>query len=104
MSSSDRDPKTEARMALLATELAAAVRRVMSKDLAGKVEDTAGGDVLYYKGRVDDRADKPIDLVLDDDGYVQVSFWTTTADPPAQVAATIEKILAAITAPLLTTR
>jgi len=98
MSYPDRDPRTEARMALLATEVAASVRRVMSEELAGKVEDTGGG-VLYYKGRVDDRAGKPIEFVLDDDGYVQVSFWTTTADPPAQVAATIEKILAAITAP-----
>jgi hypothetical protein len=99
MSPPDRDPKTEARMASLATELTAAVRRVMSADLHGKVEDTDGGDVLYYNGRVDDSAGKPIDLVLDDDGYVQVSFWTANDAPPTQVAATVEKILATITTP-----
>ena len=42
---------------------------------------------------------KDIDLTVDEDHYVQVSWWDDPGATPAQVVATISRSLAAITTP-----
>jgi hypothetical protein len=41
---------------------------------------------------------KPIDVTVDEDGYVQVSYWNVPGATPAQVVAVIAAVVAAITA------
>jgi flagellar basal body rod protein FlgF len=42
---------------------------------------------------------KDIDLTLDDDGYIAVSWWSPAGAAPAQVTALISRVLAAVTGP-----
>jgi hypothetical protein len=39
---------------------------------------------------------KPVDIIYDEDDYVQVSFWNPPSVTPAQAAATISRALTAI--------
>lgn len=42
---------------------------------------------------------REIDVIADDDGYVQVSWWVPPWATPGQVTASIGRVLAAITGP-----
>jgi len=41
---------------------------------------------------------KAIEVTVDEDGYVQVSYWNVPGATPAQVVAVIAAVVAAITA------
>ena len=42
---------------------------------------------------------KDIDLTIDDDGYIALSWWSPPGATPAQVTALISRVLAAVTGP-----
>jgi hypothetical protein len=89
MSARDPDPDTEAAMRATAAALAGA-------GLAAQVNQTQGAfDITASVGQP---GGKSIDVTVDEDGYVQVSYWNVAGAAPAQVAAVIAAVVAAITA------
>lgn len=81
------DPDAAARMHAIADALGAA-------GLDARVHDTRG--VLDVTARLGLPGGKPIEVIVDDDGYCQVSFWTPPGATPAQVTAAITAVVAAI--------
>jgi hypothetical protein len=81
---------TAKRMAAIAAGLHAA-------GLDARVHDTRG--VLDVTATLHRPGCKDIDLTVDEDHYVQVSYWDGPGATPAQVVATVSRALAAITAP-----
>jgi hypothetical protein len=82
-------PDTEARVHATAEALAGA-------GLAAKVNRTQGVfDITASSGQP---GGKSIDVTVDEDGYVQVSYWNPRGATPAQVVAGIAAVVAAITA------
>jgi hypothetical protein len=64
--------------------------------LAARVNQTQG--VFDITASVSQPGGKAIDVVMDEDGYVQVSYWNVPGATPAQVVAVIAAVVAAITA------
>jgi hypothetical protein len=58
------------------------------------VHNTHG--VLDITARLDQPAGKGVEVICDDDGYTQVSYWNPPDATPAQVTAIIAAVLAAI--------
>jgi hypothetical protein len=81
------DPQTVARMNAIAADLSVA-------GLDARVHDTRG--VLDVTASLGLPGGKPIEVIQDDDGYCQVSFWHPPGATPAQVTATITAVLAVI--------
>jgi hypothetical protein len=81
------DPDTVARMDAIAAGLAAA-------GLAARVHDTGG--VLDLAARLEQPGGRPVEVIVDDDGYTQVSYWNPPGAAPAQITATLTAVLAAI--------
>jgi hypothetical protein len=88
MSTPATDRGTAARMHAIAAALVAA-------DLTAQVHDTRG--VLDVTARLDLPGRTQIEVICDDDGYTQVSYWNSPDATAAQVTATIAAVLAAIT-------
>ena len=82
-------PDTEAAMHATAAALA-------EVGLAARVNQTQG--VLDITASVGQPGSKSIDVTVDDDGYVQVSYWNVPAAAPAQVVAVIAAVVAAVSA------
>ena len=80
-----------ARMAAIAAGLHAA-------GLDARVHDTRG--VLDVTAALHRPGSKAIDLTVDEDNYVQLSWWNPADATPGQVVATISRALTAITTPL----
>jgi hypothetical protein len=83
-------PQTAARMSEIAGDLAGA-------GLDARVHDTRG--VLDVAASLGEPGGKPIEVIVDDDGYTQVSYWNPPGATPAQVTAIITAVIAVITAP-----
>jgi uncharacterized membrane protein len=82
-------PDTEARIHATAAALAGA-------GLAARVNQTQGVfDITAGLAQPDGKA---IDVTVDEDGYVQVSYWNAPGATPAQVVAVITGVVGAITA------
>jgi len=84
------DPQTAARMSEIAGVLAGA-------GLDARVHDTRG--VLDVTASLGEPGARPIEVIIDDDGYAQVSYWNPPGAAPAQVTATITAVIAVITEP-----
>jgi hypothetical protein len=84
------DPLTVARMHVIASDLATA-------GLDAQVHDTCG--VLDVTASLGLPGGRPVEVIADDDGYCQVSFWHPPGVTPAQVTATITAVLAVIIGP-----
>jgi hypothetical protein len=82
-------PDTEARMQATAAALAGA-------GLAARVNQIQG--VLDITASVGQPGGKAIDVTVDEDGYVQVSYWNVPGATPAQMVSVIAAVVAAITA------
>jgi hypothetical protein len=82
-------PDTEARMRATAAALAGA-------GLAARVNQTQG--VFDITASVGQPGGKAVEVTVDEDGYVQVSYWNVPGAAPAQVVAVIAAVVAAITA------
>ena len=83
-------PQTAARMHAIADGLAAA-------GLDARVHDTRG--VLDVTASLGEPGGRSVEVIIDDDGYAQVSYWNPPGATPAQVTATITDVIAVITAP-----
>jgi hypothetical protein len=83
--------ETGRRMRALAAELTAA-------GLDTHLHDTHG--VLDIRATAHPTGSKPVEIIYDEDGYTQVSYWSEPAVAPAQVTAVISRVLAVITGPL----
>jgi hypothetical protein len=84
------DGQTAAWMRAIAAGLDAA-------GLDARVHDTCG--VLDVTATLHRPGCKEIDVVVDEDGYVELRYWSAPGDTPAQVTATIGRALAAIATP-----
>jgi hypothetical protein len=80
---------TARRMGAIATGLAAA-------GLAAAVHDTCG--VLDVTAELDRPGGKATEVILDEDGYVEIRYWNDPDAAPEQVTAVITAALAAIAA------
>jgi hypothetical protein len=86
---SPRVPGPEARMHATAAALAGV-------GLAAQVNQTQG--VFDITASVGQPGGKAVEVTVDEDGYVQVSYWNVPGAAPAQVVAVIAAVVAAITA------
>jgi hypothetical protein len=84
-------PETEARMHATAGALAGA-------GLAARVNQTQG--VFDITASLGQPGGKSIDVTVDEDGYVQVSYWNAPGASPAQLVAVIAAVVAAISTAL----
>jgi hypothetical protein len=84
----ETEAQTEARMRAVAAELQAA-------GLDTGVHQTQG--VLDVRATLRRDGFGPVEVTYDGDGYVAVSYWHAPGATPAQVAATINGVLAVIT-------
>jgi hypothetical protein len=82
-------PDTAARMQATAAGLAGA-------GLAARVNQTQG--VLDITASLGQPGGKSIDVTVDEDGYVQVSYWNVPGATPARMVAVIAAVVAAVTA------
>ena len=82
-------PDTEARMQATAAALAGAGLDTQVNQTQGVFDITAG---------VGQPGGKSIDVIVDEDGYVQVSYWNAPGATPAQMVAVITAVVAAVTA------
>ena len=86
------DPGTAARIRATAAALAAT-------GLDAKVHSTRG--VLDITASLHQPGGRPVEIIVDEDGYVQISYWNAPGATAAQVVAVITAVLAAITAATL---
>ena len=84
----ETEQQTEARMRMVAAELAAA-------GLDTSVHETRG--VLDVRASLRREGFGPVEVTYDEDGYVAVTYWHASGATPPQVAATINGVLAVIT-------
>jgi hypothetical protein len=63
--------------------------------LATQVYETSG--VLDLTARMQPPGRREIEIVVDEDWYVEIRYWNLPAATPAEVSATITRALAAIT-------
>jgi hypothetical protein len=82
--------QTAGRMAAIAAGLTAAGLDARVHETRGVLDVTA---TLYRPGS------KDIEIICDEDHYVQVSYWNKPGATPAEVVAMISRALAAITTP-----
>ena len=85
----DDDPEeTARRMHAIAAELTAAGPNAQVHEIRGVLDLTAS---WHRPGS------KAIDLTVDDDHYIQLSWWDPDDATPGQIVATVRRVLAAIT-------
>jgi hypothetical protein len=87
MTGSTPGQDTARRMGAIATGLVAA-------GLAAAVHDTRG--VLDITATLDRPGGKATEVIVDDDGYVEIRYWNDPDATPGQVTAVITGALAAI--------
>jgi hypothetical protein len=86
------DPEIAARMRATAAELTAA-------GLDVRVQSTRG--VLDITARLRQAGGGSVDVIVDDDGYVQISYWNAPDATSGQMVSVITAALAAIDATAL---
>jgi hypothetical protein len=86
---SPRGPETVAWMHATAAALSAA-------GMDAQVHSTRG--VLDITASLSRPGTKPIEVIIDDDGYAEIRYWNNPDATPAQAAAVIAAALAAINA------
>jgi hypothetical protein len=84
----ETEQQTEARMRAVAAELQAAGLEV-------GVHETRG--VIDVRASLRREGFGPVEVTYDTDGYVAVTYWHAPGATPAQVAGTINGVLAVIT-------
>ena len=84
----ETEQQAEARMRQVAAELSAAGLDTGVHEIQGVLDVRAS---LRREGL------GPVEVTYDSDGYVAVSYWHAPGATPAQVAATINAVLAVIT-------
>jgi hypothetical protein len=84
----ETEQQTEARMRAVAAELQAA-------GLEAGVHQTGG--VLDVRATLRRDGHGPVEITYDEDGYVQATYWHAPGATPAQVTATMKRVLAVIT-------
>jgi hypothetical protein len=84
----ETEEQTERRMRAVAAELTAA-------GLESGVHEIRG--VLDVRATLRREGFGPVEVTYDGDGYVAVTYWHEPGATPAQVAATINRVLAVIT-------
>jgi hypothetical protein len=82
------EAETEARMRALTAELSAI-------GLEAHLHSTQG--VLDIKAVLRQPGSKDICVIADDDGYLQISYWSAPDAAPVQIAAVINRVLKLIT-------
>lgn len=82
------DPETAARMRALTAELSAA-------GLDAQLHRTGG--VLDITATLHRRNCKDIHVIVDEDGYIEIRYWSAPGAAPAEVAAVISRVLTVIT-------
>jgi hypothetical protein len=65
--------------------------------LDARVHDTRG--VLDITATLYNAGSKGTDVTVDEDGYVQISYWNDPGATPARIIEVISRALAAITGP-----
>jgi hypothetical protein len=83
----DDPAETARRMATIAAGLQAA-------GLTAQVNQTLG--VFDLTASLDRAIGKPVEIIVDEDGYVEITYWNDADATPAQIVATITRALAAI--------
>jgi hypothetical protein len=86
------DPGTAALMRATVAALAAA-------GLDATVHSTRG--VLDITASLHQPGGRPVEVIVDEDGYAQISYWNAPGAAPAQMVEVITAALAAITAATL---
>jgi hypothetical protein len=86
----ETEAETERRMRTVAAELRAA-------GLDTRVHDTQG--VLDIRATLRREGHQSLEVTYDCDGYVQIAYWHHPGATPAQVVATIKRVLAVIIRP-----
>jgi hypothetical protein len=84
----ETEEQAEQRLRTLAAELHAAGLDTGVYEIRGVLDVRA---TLHRDGA------GPVEITYDDDGYVQITYWHAPGATPAQVAATINGVLAVIT-------
>jgi hypothetical protein len=84
----ETEEQTEQRLRTLAAELNAAGLDTSVYEIRG---------VLDVRATLRRDGAGPVEITYDADGYVQVTYWHVPGSTPAQVAATINGVLAVIT-------
>jgi len=84
----ETEQQTEARIRLVAAELAAA-------GLDTSVHETQG--VLDVRASLRREGLGPVEVTYDCDGYVQIAYWHAPGATPAQVGAVVSGVLGVIT-------
>lgn len=72
-------------------------RLLSAEGLRVRVTSTCG--VLDLTAELERPGSKPAEVIVDEDGYVEARYWNPADASPAQIAAVISRVLAAITAP-----
>lgn len=80
-----------------ARRMAAIAAGLHDAGLDAQVHDTHG--VLDVTASLHRPGSKAIDLTVDEDHYIQLSWWNPDDASPSQIVATIRRALAAITGP-----
>lgn len=80
--------ETAARMRALTAELSAVGLEAHLHSTQGVLDITAA---LHQPGS------KDVSVIADEDGYIQISYWSVPDAAPAQVAAVISRVLTVIT-------
>jgi len=77
--------------------MAAIAAGLQAAGLDARVHETRG--VLDVTATLYRPGSKDIEIICDEDHYVQVSYWNDPAATPAQLVAVISRVLAVITGP-----
>jgi hypothetical protein len=80
----------------IAARMHAIVAELTAAGMDAQVHATRG--VLDITASLGQPGGKSTEVIVDEDGYVQISYWNAHAATPAQVAGVIGAALAAITA------
>lgn len=87
----------EGEIGCTALEMAELGRLLSAAGLRVRVTSTCGAlDLTAELNRPDSNS---AEVIADEDGYVEVRYWNPPGASPAQIAAVISRVLAAITTP-----
>lgn len=75
--------------------LAAITRELIAAGFAADLNETAGG--LDLTASMHRPGQKETDVIVDEDGYAEIHWWTQPGATPAEVAAAIARAVTAVT-------
>jgi hypothetical protein len=94
----DEIPGAAGRRAQTVVWMHAIAAGLQAGGLDARVYDIRG--VLDIRATLYNAGSKGTDVTVDEDGYVQISYWNDPGATPAQVIAVISRALAAISGPV----